>query len=275
MKTIFLLLSLFLSVVCLQAQEAVQYKLWPDQEGNQSEIFVYLPSQSDTLVPVVLICPGGGYQMLAMDHEGHEMAKWFVSKGMAAVVLKYRMPYGDHTIPLSDAEKAISTIRENASNWNIDSSQVGVSGSSAGGHLAASLSTLGMDENRPDFAILFYPVISFDDKTTHGGSKQSLLGKEVANKSLVDRYSLEKQVDIKTPKTLLLLSDDDGAVPPANSILYYTALKENNIPASMYIFPLGEHGWGFNTTFTYREDVKRLMEEWLKYHEILKSELIQ
>jgi acetyl esterase/lipase len=239
------------------------FKLWSEDSANEAEIFVHYPVASVGLSPAVLICPGGGYSDLAINHEGNEMAQWYASQGFVAVVLKYRMPKGNHTIPLSDAEKAISTIRSNAESWKIDKNKVGVIGSSAGGHLAASLSNLAADENRPDFAILYYPVISFDNAITHGGTKNNLLGENVNNEELVSHYSLEKQVNDKTPKTLLLLSDDDKVVVPANSILYYSALKEKEIPASMYIFPSGEHGWGFNTSFRYHEEMKTLIQKWL------------
>lgn len=268
MKHILLLLfSLFAPMMVAQQVEPLQ--LWPDNpEASEAQIFVYHPAKSEKAAPAVLICPGGGYVGLAMDHEGHDMAKWYASNGFVAVVLKYRMPKGVHTIPLSDAEKAISVIRENAGKWNLDANKVGVIGSSAGGHLAASLSTLAADANRPNFAILYYPVISFDNMTTHGGSKKNLLGKDSDNQELIDRYSLQKQVDEKTPKTLLLLSDDDDVVPTMNSILYYTALNEHHIPASMYMFPNGGHGWGFFYNFTYYQEVKDLIQKWLKYIQI-------
>jgi acetyl esterase/lipase len=188
---------------------------------------------------------------------------------MLAVVLKYRMPKGNYTIPLSDAEKAIATIRSNAGSWKVDPHKVGVLGSSAGGHLAASLSNLATDENRPDFAILYYPVINMDDLITHQGSKDNLLGKDRNNKELAAHFSLEKQVNDKTPKTLLLLSDDDDVVVPANSIRYYSALKEKEIPASMYIFPTGGHGWGFRSSFLYYEEVKTLIHDWLVGNKVL------
>lgn len=263
MKHSLLLLLLFFAPV-LWGQQVEQLKLWPDKpEASEAEIFVYHPTKSGKAAPAVLICPGGGYSGLAMDHEGHDMAKWYASNGLVAVVLKYRMPKGVHTIPLSDAEKAMSVIRGNTVKWNLDVEKVGVIGSSAGGHLAASLSTLAADANRPDFAILYYPVISFDNMTTHGGTKQNLLGKNIGNKELIDRYSLQKQVDDKTPKTLLLLSDDDSSVPPLNSILYYTALNERRIPASIYMFPNGGHGWGFRYNFAYYQEVKDLILKWL------------
>ncbi|MDR1919186.1 MAG: alpha/beta hydrolase [Tannerellaceae bacterium] len=263
MKHFLLFLALPLCLV-LKAQEPTKQLLWPKEVTTEAELFVYRPAEATLPSPAVLICPGGGYSGLAIDHEGHAMAKWYVSQGFVAVVLKYRMPKGAHTLPLADAEKAIATIRSQAKEWKLNPQKVGVIGSSAGGHLAASLSTLAAGENRPDFAILYYPVISFAEETTHGGSRKNLLGEAKDNQTLIERYSLDKQVDSKTPQTLLLLSDDDKVVLPKNSLLYYEALKEKNIAAALYLFPIGGHGWGFNTSFIYHEDVKQLIQKWLK-----------
>ena len=202
MRSVLLLLLSFFTPV-IWAQNVEQSKLWPDkQNANEAEIYIYHPKESDKVAPAVLICPGGGYSGLAMDREGHDMAKWYASNGFVAVVLKYRMPKGVHTVPLEDAEKAISVLRENADKWNLDKSKVGVVGSSAGGHLAASLSTLAKDINRPDFAILYYPVISFDNKMAHQGSKKNLLGKNIDNEKLIYYYYMNKQVKDKTTKTI-------------------------------------------------------------------------
>lgn len=269
MKHVFLLFVLILSSQ-LRAQQVEQIKLWPgDAKAAEAEMFVYHPESTGGNLPAILICPGGGYAGLAIDHEGHDAARWFASKGFLAAVLKYRLPHGTHTIPLSDAEKAMEIIRSHQGDWKVDVRKVGVMGSSAGGHLAASLSTLAQEGNRPDFAILFYPVISFDNMTTHGGSKQNLLGQDIDNQQLVDRYSLQKQVDAKTPRTVLLLSDDDATVPTANSILYYTSLNRQHIPASLYMFPSGGHGWGFRPDFTYHEEMKTLLYKWLQFIKVI------
>ena len=160
MKHLFLFLF-SLVALATSAQQVEPQKLWPDDpNAAEAEIFVYHPARKASPAPAILICPGGGYAGLAIHHEGHDMARWYASNGFVAVVLKYRMPKGVHTIPLSDAEQAMSVIRSNASQWNVDPNRVGVVGSSAGGHLAASLSTLAADVNRPNFAILYYPVIS-------------------------------------------------------------------------------------------------------------------
>jgi acetyl esterase/lipase len=249
------------------AAQAQEYRTLPlstaGQPASGAEIYLY-NNNAETPSPVVIIFPGGGYQGLAIDHEGHDMARWYQSLGFAAVVVKYTMPNGRHTVPLADAEAAIATVRANATEWKINPKQVGIIGSSAGGHLAASLSTLAAEANRPDFAILYYPVISFEDAETHQGSKKNLLGNDIANPQLLNRYTLYRQVDRLTPPTLLLLSDDDTAVLPVNSVKYYEALKANKRPAAMYIFPTGGHGWGFRPTFIYHEVTRTLIREWLK-----------
>lgn len=268
MKSSLLAIALLMCII-VHAQQPQTYKLWPDAPGNEDEIYVYHPAESSMPAPSILICPGGGYEMLAIDHEGHLMAEWFAKQGLVAVVLKYRMPEGNHLIPLSDAEQAISFIRSKAVEWKLDPRRTGVVGSSAGGHLAASLCTLAKDQNRPDFAVLFYPVISFDDRLTHAGSKRNLLGSLLHDKEWVDHYSLDKQIDAKTPPTLIFFSDDDDVVNPLNGINYYCGLKANNIPASLYIFPEGGHGWAFGSSYKYHEEVKRLIAEWLKHSKVI------
>lgn len=233
-----------------------------------AKIFVYLP-QGTTATAAVIICPGGGYSGLAMSYEGHEVAQWLNTQGVAAIVLKYRMPNGHHQVPLSDAQQALRIVRENASKWNINKNKVGISGFSAGGHLASTVATHFTDSlTRPDFAVLFYPVISSDTTISHRGSFNNLLGKN-ASKELYQLYSNELQVTPRTPPTLLFHSDDDKAVPVQNSIEFYLALKRNKVQSSMYIFPVGGHGWGIKEKYTYFNQWKELMILWLKGNNIL------
>ena len=263
-----IILALFWVVAtALQAQEVERITLAKDAT-DEAILHIYKPAGKAERTPAVLICPGGGYRGLALDREGHDMAKWYASNGILAAVLEYRMPQGRNEVPLSDAEKAIALMRANGERWKIDTGKVGVVGSSAGGHLAASLSTLAADENRPDFAILYYPVISLEDDLAHQGSKHNLLGEKAGDAEMVRHYSLQYQVDDKTPRTLLLLSDDDKVVPPMNSIRYYSALKEHGIPASLYLFPKGGHGWGIKYDFAYYQEVKELILKWLAQAEI-------
>lgn len=277
------ILSLFLSAN-MNAQKVV--KLW---EGNPPtsneltepekyeknggwftnvsvpELNIYLPDEASNTGMAVVICPGGGYAGLAFEHEGTQFAQWLNKQGVAAFILKYRMPNKHKQVPLDDAWQAIRYVRTHATEYNIKTDKVGIAGFSAGGHLAATASThyaLSGVNTRPDFSILFYPVITMET-ATHGGSKFNLLGD---NPSAADVYTFsnEKQVNVNTPPAILLLSDDDGAVPPVNSIGYYKALKNNNVPATMYIFPEGEHGWGMRENFKYHTQMLDLLGMWLK-----------
>lgn len=231
---------------------------------SKPTITIYSPDASKNTGKAIVVCPGGGYAGLAFQHEGTMVAEWLREQGITAVILKYRMPNKHKDIPLSDAWEAIRYVRRNAGELNVNPSKVGIIGFSAGGHLAATASTHFSFEGistRPDFSILVYPVITME-RITHGGSRNNLLGE---NPSVEDIYmfSNEKQVNVNTPPTLLLLSDDDGTVMPQNSIDYYNALKNNKIPASMYIFPEGGHGWGMNTNFKYHNEMLSLLKMWI------------
>ncbi len=212
----------------------------------------------------IVACPGGGYARLAMNHEGHDMKDWFNSLGITYIVLKYRMPNGHHEVPLSDAEQAIRLVRKNAAQWGVNPHRVGIMGSSAGGHLAASLATLySSDETRPDFQILFYPVISMVPGITHAGSRSNLIGNEPAA-GLQDRFTLQKQVNERTPQAFVMLSSDDHAVPAANGMDYVSALIAHKVPASLHVYPTGGHGWGFRDSFIYKRQWTGELEKWLR-----------
>jgi len=224
------------------------------------DIAVYLPSKRFATGQAVVICPGGGYWVLAYDLEGTDIAKYLNSIGVAGIVLKYRLPtYGNtiepHKAPLMDAQRAMRLVRSNAKAWNIDSTRIGIMGFSAGGHLASTLGThfdLG-DKNstdvveqkscRPDFMILMYPVITFTAEWSHTGSREALLGKN-PDKDLVSYYSNELQVQDNTPPAFIVQADNDSGVPIENSLLMYQALRKKKIPAELHILSEGEHGFG-------------------------------
>ncbi len=229
----------------------------------------------------ILILPGGGYSHLSVEKEGRKVAKWANSLGLNAFVLHYRLPSDEimqdkSLAPLADAQQAMRLIRKNAKKWNLNPDQIGVLGFSAGGHLAASLSTR-FDEKitsdnqeisaRPDFSILIYPVISMRDQLTHQGSQESLLGKN-AGKELLEKFSNENLVSENTSPTFLVHATDDRAVPVENSLEYYKALKENNIPVEMHIFQDGGHGFGLGRKGTNTFWSKNL-EKWLSQHNLL------
>lgn len=227
---------------------------------TEPDITIYLPEESKNKRTAIIICPGGGYTRLASQHEGHQFAQWLKSEGYAAIVLKYRLPNKHKNVPLEDFWQAIRYVRSSSEKWGVD--KVGIAGFSAGGHLASTASThYDGKDTRPDFSILFYPVITMGEYT-HQGSKNNLLGNDPSEEDIY-MYSNEKQVNNDTPPAILLLSDDDKTVPSYNSVMYYDALKQNNIAASMYIFPSGGHGWGIRDNFLYHNEMKSLLLSWL------------
>ena len=208
----------------------------------------------------IVACPGGGYAGVATTHEGHDMATWFNTQGITYAVLHYRMPYGKHEVPLSDAHQAIRYMRKNAEKWGIK--QLGIMGSSAGGHLASTVATHFTPDTRPDFQILFYPVVTMGE-CTHQGSKDNLLGKNPSDE-LVKLYSNEQQVTAQTPPAFIMHSSDDKVVPVINSVNYYMAMLEKGVSASMHLYPIGGHGWGYNENFPYKSQWKEELEKWLR-----------
>ena len=211
----------------------------------------------------ILACPGGGYNFLAMNQEGHDFASWFEEKGVAFAVLNYRMPNGRADIPLQDIQQAIKIMRKNASSWGFLPNKIGVIGFSAGGHLASTLATHFEKDTRPDFQILFYPVISMNDSVTHHSSRVNLLGEQPSH-YLVDLYSNELHVSQRTPPAFIVFSSDDSIVNPSNSIKYNEALVSKKVPSKMLIFPTGGHGWGFSDKFKYKRQWMSELNSWLE-----------
>ncbi|MGV3685762.1 MAG: alpha/beta hydrolase [Daejeonella sp.] len=237
---------------------------------------VFLPAKEKATGAAAIICPGGGYSLLAISHEGYEVAAGLNKMGVAAIVLKYRLP-GDRimtakeTGPLQDAQEAIHVVRKRAAEWNIDVNKVGIMGFSAGGHLASTAGThfskpvrkdLGNVNLRPDFMILIYPVISFSDSLGHTGSRTKLLGATPSAEKKA-AYSAELQVNAQTPPTFLVHAQDDKGVKVGNSIKLYEALTANNIPAEMHLYPKGGHGFGMVNPTSGDLWMGRL-ENWLK-----------
>jgi acetyl esterase/lipase len=244
--------------------------LWPDgapgakgsAEGDKPSLTLYLPAKEKATGTAVVVFPGGGYGHLAMDHEGHQIAQWLNSLGIAGFIVQYRhrnsgAGYG-HPAPIQDAQRAIRMVRSRAAEWNVNPNRIGIIGFSAGGHLASSAGThfqirysdakdeIDQASCRPDFMILMYPVISFTESYTHKGSRSNLLGKD-PDKNLIESFSNEKQVTPETPPTFLVHADDDKGVPPENSIAFYLALRKAGVPAEMHIYEKGGHGFGPGT----------------------------
>lgn len=263
-----LILTFIAFTAMAQAQERID--LWPqgaphDSSNSNDTAFVnvFLPKGDEATGRAIVICPGGGYTHLAMDHEGYDWAPVFNNMGIAVVVLKYRMPHGVKEVPFEDAEEAIRLVRRHAADWHVDIHQVGIMGSSAGGHLAATTATHAKGDAKPDFQILFYPVITMDKSFTHQGSHDFLLGAN-APQTLEELYSNEKQVTKDTPPAFIVLSDDDHVVPPMNGVSYYAALNSKNVPATLHIYPTGDHGWGLRSSFAYHAEMLIELKAWLR-----------
>ena len=299
MKKKLIIIACVVISISVNAQDKV-LKVWPngapDDNGmkepeekydgvrvrnvSEAEMYVYLPEKTKNTGAAVVICPGGGYWIEAMDHEGYDMAKWLSERGVAGIVLKYRLPYGHDKIPSEDARRAMRIVRSNAADWGINPGKIGIAGSSAGGHLASTVGTrfdTGIKESkdplewvscRPDFMLLLYPVITFRESFGHMGSRKNLIG-EGNDWKMVEKYSNELHVTPDTPPAFLVLADDDTAVPPRNSVEFYLALKKDGVPAEMHIFQQGGHGFGMTKKDLPADQWPNLFYDWLKASKII------
>lgn len=263
--------------------------LWPQgapgATGNEPldkpEVRVYLPPRDKSNGAAVVICPGGGYAVLAYDHEGHQIAKFFNSIGVTGVVLKYRLaPRYRHPAPLHDVQRALRHVRANAADYGIDPKRVGVMGFSAGGHLASTAAThfdagradsddpVERQSSRPDFAVLCYPVISLTEPFGHSGSKRNLLG-DNPDPKLAEDLSNEKQVTSETPPTFLFHTGDDTGVPVENALAFYAALRKAKVPAELHVYQIGPHGVGLANADPATHGWKDRLADWLRANAFL------
>jgi len=290
-------LSLILPMAVLAAAAFAQMPsapkaelLWPDGApgalgaGDEDK-----PSLTPHIVPAgratgtaIIVCPGGGYQHLAMDKEGEQIAAWLNSLGISAFVLKYRLgPRYHHPIELGDAQRAIRTVRYRAADFHIDPERIGIMGFSAGGHLASTAGThydsgkadaadsIDRVSSKPDFLVLCYPVISFRDPYAHTGSRTMLLG-ESPDPALVESLSNETQVNAQTPPTFLFHTANDRTVPVENSILFFQALHKAGVPAEMHIYENGPHGVGLASTDAALSSWPARLADWLRGRGLLR-----
>ncbi len=299
---IYLIMSTLLFSASVFAQDTIM-PLWPkgkipnriisdEKEEHVSEdilriskvqeptIEVYLPAKKNATGEAMLIFPGGGYGILAYDWEGTDIAKFLNGKGIAGIVVKYRLPSDKSqtekwNVPLIDAQRAMRLVRSKAKDFNIETDKIGIIGFSAGGHLASTLGT-HFDEKvyepvdeadaqraRPDYMTLMYPVITFTKSTKHSGSQKNLLG-ENPNQEMLDHFSNELQVTADTPPTLLIHATDDTSVPVENSLMFFQALKDNNISATMHIYPKGGHGFSLARIDPHLRGWTERLFEWIE-----------
>lgn len=307
MKNIFSLFSLIIFISFLSCAQETKIKIWPDgvpgskniREYSEEtiidnggprilkvtapELIVFLPPKEKANGSAVIICPGGAYKRLAIDHEGYEVARWFNEMGVAAFVLKYRLPseyiMSDKTIgPLQDVQESIRIVRRNAGKLNIKPDKIGIMGFSAGGHLAGTASTMYNEivyqpsdtvSARPDFSILIYGVLSMQAEITHKGSCVNLLD-ENPSQQTIDKFSNELQVNKQTPIAFLVHASDDNAVSMENSIRYFTSLKLAGVPAEIHIYEKGGHGFGLASGRNSSESTwPEACRKWMKMHGLL------
>jgi len=280
MKRILSFLLCAMTILSVWAQkQKIEFHLWPNgapntngvtaaEEANPMFVInvtdpiltVYLPEHPNGLA--VLACPGGSYVQVWQGTEGHNMADWYCEQGLVYAVLKYRLPNTHYEVPLCDVHQAMRILKEHQAEYGF--SKLGIQGCSAGGHLASTAAThYTCAENRPDFQILFYPVISFDPAFTHMATRENLIGQD-APETMVELYSNEKQVTSDTPAAFIAASTDDGLVPVRHSVEYYNALVEKGVSATMLLYPVGGHGWFGNTNFPYRAAWLEALKVWLQ-----------
>ena len=274
----------------LSIQDGQTLPLWsgaaPGALGMEDQdipvITVFLPRTMSQNTPAVVVCPGGGYVQLAMNHEGRQVANYLNSLGIAAFVLRYRLgPRYHHPIELGDAQRAIRTLRSHAADWRLDPSRIGIMGFSAGGHLAMTAATnfdggvaraqdaVDRFSSRPDFVVLGYPVISMTEAWTHPGSKTNLLG-TTPDPALARSLSGELAVIKDTPPTFIFHTNADTAVPAENSVYYYLALRKMGVAAEMHIFEKGPHGVGLANDDPALSEWSKLLANWLRGRGIVK-----
>ncbi len=266
--------------------------LWPEgapgalgtSAADQPALRTYLPPDTRKTGTGIVVCPGGGYGTLALDHEGRQIAEWLNERGMAAFILRYRLgPRYHHPVPLQDAQRALRYARHHAESFGISPQKIGIWGFSAGGHLASTAGThfdagdpqavdpIDRQSSRPDFMILAYPVISLAAEYTHGGSRNNLLGPDPAPE-LLDYLSNDKQVTVDTPPTFLFHTDEDNVVPAENSIIFYLALRKAQVPAELHVFQRGKHGVGLAPHDPILSIWPLLLQAWLRTNGLLPAQ---
>lgn len=295
-KGVIIFVTILITAVTHLAQSAATevkiVQLWPEgapgavgkEEVDRPTLAIYLPAPAKAAGTAVIVCPGGGYTNLAMDHEGKQIAEWLNSLGIAAFVLKYRLgPRYHHPAQLQDAQRALRYVRSQAKEFGIAPDRIGIMGFSAGGHLAATAGThfdAGNPEaadpiervsSRPDFLILCYPVISFTTQYTHAGSRRMLLG-DAPDPELMEYLSNEKQITPQTPPTFLFHTDEDKGVPAENSVLFYLGLRKAGVPAELHIYEKGRHGVGLAQKDPILSSWSGRLADWLKTRGLLAGE---
>ena len=256
--------NLLMLAMTMQAQTARKFTLNLTDDGK-AQMVCFLPQTSSG--KAIVGVPGGGYSVLSNSHEGYLASEWLNQQGIAYFVVNYRLPNGDRSKPMGDVEHGIRIVRDSAQTWGINPHDVGIMGFSAGGHLASVISTHSDFDVRPDFTILFYPVISMDERVSHKWSCRNFLGEEgQKDPKLVRDFSTDQAVRRHlTPPAIIIMASDDRLVPPVtNGVAYYSAMRNAGNECAMYIYPTGDHGFGFGSWFKYHDQMLTDLGNWLK-----------
>ncbi len=269
------MVCLSLTVLAIHAQTARKFTLDLTDDAK-AQMVCFLPETSSG--KAIVGVPGGGYSVLSNSHEGYMASEWLNKRGIAYFVVNYRLPNGDRTLPMGDVEKAMRIVRDSAGVWGINPHDVGIMGFSAGGHLASVISTHSAFDTRPDFTILFYPVISMDEKVSHVWSCRNFLGEEgQKDPALVRDFSTQNAVRRHlTPPAVIIMANDDRLVPPVtNGIAYYSAMRNAGNECSMFVYPGGDHGFGFGPWFKYHDQMLNDLGNWLDARNTPKPDAIR
>ena len=256
--------NLLMLAMTMQAQTARKFTLNLTDDGK-AQMVCFLPQTSSG--KAIVGVPGGGYSVLSNSHEGYLASEWLNQQGIAYFMVNYRLPNGDRSKPMGDVEHGIRIVRDSAQTWGINPHDVGIMGFSAGGHLASVISTHSDFDVRPDFTILFYPVISMDERVSHKWSCRNFLGEEgQKDPKLVRDFSTDQAVRRHlTPPVIIIMASDDRLVPPVtNGVAYYSAMRNAGNECAMYIYPTGDHGFGFGSWFKYHDQMLTDLGNWLK-----------
>ena len=267
--------GLLLLGMTAQAQTAKRFTLNLTDDGK-AQMVCFIPETPSG--KAIVGVPGGGYSMLSNTHEGYLASDWLNQQGIAYFVVNYRLPNGDRTLPMGDVQKGISIVRDSAAVWGINPHDVGIMGFSAGGHLASVISTHSEFDVRPDFSILFYPVISMDERVSHKWSCLNFLGEEgQKNPELVHQFSTQNAVlRHLTPPAIIISASDDRLVPfVTNGLEYYKAMRQVGNECTMLVYPTGDHGFGFGTWFKYHDQLLSELSCWLKNRQAPKTDAIR
>ena len=237
---------------------------------SSTDFYIYKADPAVATGQGIVIVPGGGYYKLSMKYDGFMIAQYLRSIGVSSIVVKYRLPNGHREVPIEDALAGMRYMRSEGIKWGVDPKQVGILGSSAGGYLAGHASNMVPEQDKPQFSILIYSVISGMNRSRPRSTFGLMLG-DYRTDADEYWYSLENRVTPTTPPALLLLADDDVTVQPEHSMAYYKALKYYGIPAAMHVFPSGKHGWAGHDEYRYANPAKEAIKDWLKIMQTLKK----